>query len=165
MGTGDNPQTSATHELITTLLTEIPMFNSLRTAELDVLAGYTNFMDLKPGEFLFREGEKGDYGCFVAKGSLDVIKKSGDEGSSKIANLKAGRSIGEMSLIDSFPRSASAKAVEDTTVIILTAQVFDQLLRDHPKIGVKILKGVARLLSLNLRRTSGMLVDHLQHGK
>ena len=35
-----------------------------------------NYFELKKGETLFREGEKGDYVCFIVKGQLEVLKRS-----------------------------------------------------------------------------------------
>ena len=69
--------------------------------------------------------------------------------------------IGEMSVVDNFPRSATAKARTETSFLTLTQKNFDEILKNHPEIGIKILKGISRLLSLNLRKTSSRLADYL----
>ena len=142
-------------------LIEIQIFDSLTSDELRIVAKYMNFMDFQPREIVFREGEKGDYVCFVAEGSLNVLKKNENGRQVIIASLNKGRSIGEMSVIDDFPRSATVKARNDTTLVILTRKGFDQILKVHPNIGVKILKGISRLLSMNLRKTSSQLADYM----
>ena len=142
-------------------LINIPMFDSLSPDELRMVAKHMNFMDLNAGEILFREGEKGDYVCFVAEGSLDVVKRSGKGHFATLATLTRGRSIGEMAVIDEFPRSATVRACTSAALVILTRKGFDVILEQHPGIGVKILKGISRLLSQNLRKTSSRLADYL----
>ena len=142
-------------------LIDIPMFDNLTTDELKIVARFMNFMDFKPGEVIFKEGESGDFVCFVVDGFLHVLKKNETGQSVKIAELNNGRSIGEMAVIDDFPRSATVKARKDTTLVILTRHGFNQILEKHSGIGVKILKAIARLLSMNLRKTSSRLADYM----
>jgi len=120
-----------------------------------------NFMDFDPREVIFKEGDKGDYVCFVTDGSLDVVKKNEVAKDVVIASLGRGRSMGEMAVIDDFPRSATVRARNKTTLIILTRDGFNQILDQHSQIGVKMLKGIARLLSMNLRKTSSRLADYM----
>ena len=142
-------------------LSKIPLFDRLNGQELGVLAKYINVIDVNPGEYIFKEGDKGDYVCFVEKGSLDVMKRSSAGGTAIIATLTRGRSIGEMAVIDKFPRSATIRARTEATLLTLTRSGFDLILEQEPTIGVKILKGISRLLSQNLRRTSSQLADYM----
>jgi len=142
-------------------LSMIPLFDRLNGQELGVLAKYVNVIDVNPGEYIFKEGDKGDYVCFVEKGSLDVMKRSSAGGTAIIATLTRGRSIGEMAVIDKFPRSATIRARTEATLLTLTRSGFDLILEQEPTIGVKILKGISRLLSQNLRRTSSQLADYM----
>ena len=143
------------------LLIYIPIFDSLDSAELRILSKYLNTVEAKRGEFIFKEGDRGDYVCFVVEGALDVIK-SNDQGQHVvISTLSKGRSIGEMSLLDNFPRSASVRARTKATFITLSRDSFESICEDHPRIGIKIVRGVARLLSLGLRKTSSRLADYM----
>jgi CRP/FNR family cyclic AMP-dependent transcriptional regulator len=142
-------------------LCNIPLFDRLNGEELSVLAKYVNVIEVNPGEYVFKEGDRGDYICFVENGSLDVMKRSSAGGSAIIATLTQGRSIGEMSVIDNFPRSATIRARTRATLLTLTRSRFDLILEQYPAIGVKILKGISRLLSQNLRRTSSQLADYI----
>lgn len=142
-------------------LSNIPLFDRLNGQELGVLAKYVNVIDVNPGEYIFKEGDKGDYVCFVEEGSLDVMKRSSAGGTAIIATLTRGRSIGEMAVIDNFPRSATIRARTKATLLTLTRSGFDLILEQEPTIGVKILKGISRLLSQNLRRTSSQLADYM----
>ena len=142
-------------------LNNIPIFDSLNAKELGVVAKHMNLIDVNLGEYVFKEGDSGDYVCFVANGSLEVLKKSEVGDTVVIATLNRGRSIGEMSVIDHFPRSATVRARTKATLVTLKRRAFDAILDKHPTIGAKILKGISRLLSQNLRRTSSMLADYM----
>jgi len=142
-------------------LSLIPIFSALQNEELQTIEKYMFFNKVEPGEYVFREGEKGDYVCFVAGGALDVIKLNQHAQPVVITTLAKGGSIGEMALIDKLTRSASVRACTPSSLIVLTRKGFDLILKLHPEIGIKILKGVASLLSINLRKTSDKLAEFM----
>jgi len=142
-------------------LNRIPLFQGLSLEEIAVLDQYLGEMELAAGEAVFREGEKGDFVCFVTAGELEVIKQSLNAGVTTMALLGKGRSIGEMALIDELPRSATVQARSDARLTLLSRSAFEALSREAPEIGIKILKHLARSLSLSLRRTSNTLSDSL----
>jgi CRP-like cAMP-binding protein len=153
-------------EAITDFLIHFPFFDRLSRNELDRLSNHINIVELNPGEFLFKEGDKGDSVFFIVKGELDVTKESRSRNhlgidNVVIAKLSKGRTIGEMSFIDKIPRSATVKAVKKSLLVTISGTGFDHVLKDSPEIGVKILRGIAKLLSLSLRKTSSLLVDSL----
>lgn len=142
-------------------LVDIPMFDDLHPQELNTVARYTNYIEVKAGDHIFKEGDKGEYVCFVTSGSLDVLKMTETGGNVIIATLAKGSSIGEMSVIDEYPRSATVRARTQATFLTLTRTGFDSILKEYPNIGIKILKGISRKLSLNLRQTSSRLADFM----
>ncbi len=156
-----NP-TSETEEDTRNFLLNLPLFNSFNMDELDILAKHMSYIHLKKGEYLFVEGDKGSFMGFVVRGLLEVIKKSDSDENIVIARLTKGSSIGEMSLIDKSTRSATVVAKQPTTMVTLTDKGFDILTTKSPALGVKIIKKTARLLSLNMRRTSSHLADLMQ---
>ncbi len=155
------PKTTSLKKQIIDFLIQMPLFNQLDSNELTLIADHMNFFEIKKNEILFREGDKGDYVCFIVDGQLEVIKEAATGLGKVIATLPAGRTIGEMSIIDHTPRSATVRACTDTTLVALTGKGFDLILEHHPRIGIKILKGLARLLSMNMRKTSSRLADTL----
>ena len=142
-------------------LIDFPLFDDLKGNQLNIVAGHMNYYDIDKGEILFKEGDKGDYICFVLDGVIDVLKKSITGDSIVIAALPKGRSFGEMSILDSFPRSATARARTKSSFLTLTRVNFDTILKDYPQIGITILKGISRILSQNLRQTSSRLADYI----
>lgn len=140
-----------------------PFFDTLTSKDILIIAEHINFLEIEEGDFVFREGEVGDCVYFVIKGELEVIKEGppGDQAGVVISTLSKGRSIGEMSVIDKTPHSATVRARTRSTVVTLSAEGFDLILEKHPRIGIKILKGLSRLLSMNLRKTSARLAEYM----
>jgi len=67
-------QENKTTETIIDFLIDLPLFDKLQAQELKIIARYMNLIEMNKGEILFKEGDKGDYVCFVADGTLEVIK-------------------------------------------------------------------------------------------
>ena len=76
-----------------------------------------------------------------------------------IATVTRNKSIGEMAVIDEYTRSATVSARQDTSIVALTKAGFDAVLNENPRVGAAILKKIATLVSMNLRRTSSQLAD------
>lgn len=146
---------------IMALLDSIPIFDKFTHKDAKIIAGYLSLMECDPGETLFREGDKGDYLCFVISGKLEVVKTSKSTDDVIISTIGKGRSIGEMSVVDDYPRSATVICKTSATLVALTRERFDTLLDEYPHIGVKVMRGITRLLSLNLRKTSSRLADYM----
>ncbi|MFH2064599.1 MAG: cyclic nucleotide-binding domain-containing protein [Pseudomonadota bacterium] len=140
----------------------IPLFEQINAEEVKVVARHMDTIDLNSGDILFRESDKGNYVFFIKEGKLDVLKKSESSGGNvTLATLGEGQSIGEMSVIDDFPRSATIQARSRAKLYILSKSAFDMILNKHPRIGIKLLKGISRLLTRNLRETSSRLADYI----
>lgn len=84
---------------------------------------------LQEGEWLFREGDQGDTAFVIENGLLEICREE-DGQQHRIAQLGPGDLIGEMSLIDKLPRSASAFARLPTRLRVLTRQHLDEKLGD-----------------------------------
>lgn len=149
-------------ETLVDLVMYLPLFGGMTSDDLNTVAAYMNFFELEPGEILFREGDPGDSVCFVVQGGLDVYKSCGvSDESAVIATVPRYRSIGEMSVIDNTSRSATVKARVKTSMVSMSKSGFDELIERHPSIGIHILKQIARLISMNLRKTSSRLADYM----
>ena len=120
-------------EAITDFLIHFPFFDRLSRNELDLVANHIHIVELNPEEVLFNEGDKGDGVFFIVEGELDVIKEPRSRNEWGIDNvvitkLSKGRTIGEMSVIDKIPRSATVKAVKKSTLVNMTGSGFDLVL-------------------------------------
>ena len=66
-------------------------------------------LNLLPGDYIFREGEFGQHAYIINSGTVELVKFTGDQ-QSVLAELEKGALFGEMAIIDSSARSASARA-------------------------------------------------------
>ncbi len=138
------------------------LFSNLSPDQLTYIIKYMDSLELKAGEILFKEGDAGDFMCIVLDGALEIIKEdTWKDQADVIATLGQGNSVGEMSLIEHTPRSATVRAVSNTHLTILSQGVFDMIIDKEPDIGIKMLKGLTLVLSENLRDTSSRLADEL----
>ena len=107
----------------------------------------------KAGEALFVAGDRGD-GCYRVEQGLVKITVTSDRGEERIiALVGAGEIIGELSLIDHQPRSASAIALCDSTFRYITRQAFEDCTKDDPE----TYKDLVAILAARLRETDEAL--------
>lgn len=137
------------------------MFRDFEWSQIELLSGYLQLYRAAPKTVLFREGDRGDFMCVVLQGKLDVLKQDAQQIEKSVATVYAGRSLGEMVMLDSEPRSATAVVVETALLAVLTQEKFAAMTRDKPALAMKLLLKIAQLLSQRLRHTSGVLVDYL----
>ena len=148
-------------EEIVDFIINLPLFEFLEHHELEVVAEHMRCVELAAGQVLFNEWDKADYVCFIQSGELDVTKKTGPRAREVMATLRRGRSIGEMSIINNFPRASTVIARTDVRLAVFPQQAFETILANHAAIGINILKGLANLLSINLKKTSSRLADNM----
>ncbi|WP_074824304.1 MULTISPECIES: cyclic nucleotide-binding domain-containing protein [Bradyrhizobium] len=90
---------------------------------------------LKAGEILFNAGDPGDALYIVARGKVDVLRSQGAGTSSDaIAQVGVGHAFGEMSLLSGGPRTATIRAAEDTELMKIGKDDFDQLVAADPQL-------------------------------
>jgi CRP/FNR family cyclic AMP-dependent transcriptional regulator len=97
-------------------------------------------------EFLFREGDDCDAMYVIKSGRIAITKAKGS-GEVVLAEKKAGEMLGEMGFFDSKPRSAGAKAIQDTEVIALPFVALHAQFKTFPewlKVMVKTINGQLR---------------------
>ena len=117
------------------LLARIPFFTTLPEEELDRLASEMEVVNLKSGEILFREGERGEHLYIIVSGHLEILKAPGTEDELVLNTIHEGEYIGEMSLITGAPRTASVRAQSaDVVLLSLSRKQFNDLLHHHPEL-------------------------------
>lgn len=161
MKTDPSPECRDNAKLISEFIANIPMFDDLSLPELTLVAERMRLVQLRKGDTLFDEWDMGDFVCFVESGTVEMLKKCGPDNYTVIATLGRGRSVGEMSIIDNFPRAATLRALTAARIVTFSRLNFEGLLTTHSGVGIKLLKGLARLLGHNLRKTSSRLNDYM----
>jgi CRP/FNR family cyclic AMP-dependent transcriptional regulator len=98
------------------------------------------------------EGEIGDEIFIVMEGTVEIIVNSGRKTPKVVIHLGVGQLIGEMSLVDRGPRSATVRAIEDPTIVqVIRHQDFHTLCKRNYRIGYIVMHNMAADLSFKLR--------------
>jgi CRP/FNR family transcriptional regulator, cyclic AMP receptor protein len=140
------------------IIDDVAVFHYLDKGEVEELVPYLEYRKYQEGEVLFEEGEPGEFICFISSGKMEIKKETDFKGKQVIlALLSKGSFVGELSIIDGKPRSATVVSLEPSETLILHGDKFEELVNEHPRIGVKILRGIARILSLRLRKSGDRL--------
>jgi CRP/FNR family transcriptional regulator, cyclic AMP receptor protein len=133
---------------------EIPRLLSGLPARLstELFAG-AELVRLSDGQALFRAGDSG-HGCYrIEHGLLKVTIVSSSGGERILAFLGQGAIVGELSMIDGLPRSASVVTVRDAAVSFLSRAAFESFAERHPE----LYKSLVSLLAKRLRETDRLV--------
>lgn len=121
--------------LKTELLKQIDLFSPLPQSALDFLIEKSTDRVLEDGEILFKEGFTEEMMYVILSGKM-VVRK----GSKKVAILGQGEYLGEMSIIDSKPRSASALAMGSVLLMEIPKSLFDKYISSNSKALFEMMK-------------------------
>lgn len=97
-------------------------------------------------EVIFHQGDPGDALHIIRRGSVKIVLPSAEGEEAIIATLRGGDFFGELALLDSEPRSATATAVEATETLILPRPVFRELLDTYPELRDALFAALTKLL-------------------
>ncbi len=104
------------------------------------------------GHVLFHEGDEGEDMYIIQSGKV-AIKKRLKEGEATLAVLEKGDFFGEMALLERLPRSASAEVLEEGDLIVISGEMFGDMIKSNPEIAVRML----RKQSIRIRETNKQL--------
>jgi CRP-like cAMP-binding protein/Zn-dependent protease len=114
------------------LIDALPAFEDLSEDLLSDLAGRVELVRVRDGQVVFRQGDVADAFYVVRSGIVRIEDEDPEEGDTDIlTTLDAGDSFGELGLLGSAPRAATARAHGDTTVFRVDKASFDRLLADE----------------------------------
>jgi signal transduction histidine kinase len=133
-------------------LRHLSLFSGISEEELERLVRMGQQVLLPPRGVLIREGEPGDALYVVLEGDFEITKHSGSS-EVVIAHRGAGEVMGEMSLLDNEPRSATVRALTPSRLLKIDQESFHKLLEWSPPAARAILKTVTS----RLRNTEAML--------
>jgi len=129
-------------------LKSAPVFERVSGEDLAPLARVAEVEVFTAGQVLAQEGEPGDAIYVIVRGRVR-ISHDGHE----LATNGPGDTVGEMSVLDEAPRSATATAIEETEVLRIGNEEFYEILHEQ----VEIAEGVIRVLADRVRRLDEQL--------
>lgn len=136
-------------------LKKISWFEDLDERSLEAIERAAVEQSYKPGQEIVRQGDTGVGAFIIRSGKVDIVQDR-DGKQTKLATLGPGEVIGEMALLDEFPRSATATAAEPTTVLGIQRWHFRGILQSHPQLALALLP----ILSRRIRNAEGQLPQH-----
>ena len=131
------------------------IFQGVDADAAESLAKEMETIDVRKGEIVFSEGEPGDSLYIVLSGKIKLGRRAADGRQNLLALTGPSDMIGELSLFDPGPRTATATAVLDTRLARLRKQALRPWLSNRPEIAEQLLRVLAR----RLRRTNDALAD------
>jgi len=137
------------------LLRKIHIFNALEDQDLDELAKRLIQRRFSCGQVLFHMGDEGGNLYIIRQGRVKVTIPSSDGEEVILTILSAGEILGELSLIDGKPRSATVQAMEETNVLVLYREDFLDILRGR----FDVVQRVLEVLTQRLRITDISLAE------
>jgi CRP/FNR family cyclic AMP-dependent transcriptional regulator len=111
------------------------------------------------GTVLFREGEPGREMYVVQQGKVTISKRVGDV-EKILSSLGPGEFLGEMSILNNKPRSATATCTDRSRLLVLDAKTFETMVRSSAEIAIRMIKKLAdRLQEANEQIENLLLAD------
>ena len=151
------------------LLQDSSLLQDFSAAEADVLGAMMLHVKAQPGQILITEGDCTDWMMLLLRGTVDVGKRLGQDAApeergdnTRLAVVRSGAVLGEMSMFDGEPRYASCWALSEVEAAVLDRAAVAELIHTKPEIGAKLLVKLTQLLAQRLRNTSTQLVKALR---
>jgi len=143
----------------------ISLLHSLTPPESLLLFNICKRKVFVPGDVIVQEGDKGATMFFFISGEVEIVsnitmklpgKKGFDKAEKAFIRVKAENAhfLGEMSLFEDEPRSATIRALSDCVLYEIDKSSFKNFVRTYPRIGVKILWEIAVVLSSRVRKNN-----------
>jgi len=133
------------------LLGQMPLFQACSKRQLGQVAALTVPAELPAGTVLTRQGASGGLAYVIAWGRAEVLRSG-----RRLATLGPGDVVGELSLIDGEPRSATVKALSDLQVLEIDGRDLRRLMRKAPSVVRKLMESLAERLREVDRLTASM---------
>lgn len=135
-------------------LRSFPLLEDLSDPALKRLLAQANWFGLPGGTLLPRDGENDQALFLVVTGVLGVFVDDAKSGRAMVAQIQAGETIGEMSLISGEKYSSQIVALRDTELLRLSRDGFQALMVRHPHVVLNLMRILVRRLQVSTRRLS-----------
>jgi len=121
-------------------LKPIEIFEGLNVNELAAVASVTEEVSFDASETVIKEGDAGNTLYLILEGEVAVIKSEENGSEMTLDHIGDGDHFGEMALFEEIPRTATIRTTKPCRMLILHRQEFDEMVREYPRIALKICK-------------------------
>ena len=129
------------------------LFYYLAENDFENLISYFEFKNIPGGEILWKEGDQSDHLAFIVAGKIKITKETEFKGREVVVGVFGrGTLAGELCILDGQPRATSATAMEPSTLLLLSKNNFEKVLKENPEAGMRLLKSMLLAASSRLRQ-------------
>ena len=137
------------------------LLEDLTKADLEKIAKIVKILSFKKGEPLFKEKEETQGLYLIHSGKVEISKTTPDGWKQTLAVLHGEHFLGELSIIEKRQHEATAIALENTGVYLITRNDFEKMEKHDTALTSKIMKKLVLVLSKNLRRMNEKFINSL----
>lgn len=127
------------------LLRNIPLFSKIDPSKLKLLAFASERVTFGAGQELFHQGDHSDTAYIIMVGSADVCVDA-PGGEISVAQLAKNDIVGEIGILCDVPRTATVRAMDSVTTLAISKDLFFQMVREYPDMGIEIMRELAARL-------------------
>ena len=153
---------------ISNILKLADIFYELTTTQIELVASVAEERKFQRGEIIFREQTAGRELYVIADGEVDIeidpalVGNQPNGAPYRVATLRRGQSFGEVALVDEGIRTASARATQhETRLILIPREKLMLLCETYPPLGYRLMRNLAADLALKIRHTDLQIREHL----
>ena len=146
-------------------LKQSDIFYQFTPTQLELVANLCREVSFAEGDIIFRENSSSKELYVIVQGEVDILFNSNEmdkKGDTVIARLRRGQSFGEVALVDEGLRSASARAAEnDTKLLVIGRDKLVMLCEAYPHLGYRLMYNLAADLAMKIRNSGLRIRDQL----
>lgn len=147
--------------ITTDILKQQVLLEGIDEAGLGKIAGMTQKFSVKKGDQLFKEKDNTKGLWLIHSGKIEISRITADGWRQTLVVLPAGHFFGELSILENRKHVASATALEDTELLLIPKEDFDDLVQKDCALALKLVIKLAIAMSKNLRRMNDKFLSAL----
>ena len=155
---------------IVNFLKQSDIFYMFSSTQLELIANLCQEVVYQEGEVIFRENSEGKELYVIAQGEVDILvnpaivggPSKGEQKETRVATMRRGQSFGEIALVDEGLRSATARAAQkETRLLIIPRDKIIMLCETYPQLGYRLMNNLAADLAMKIRNTDLRIREQL----
>ncbi|HLF95487.1 MAG TPA: cyclic nucleotide-binding domain-containing protein [Planctomycetota bacterium] len=150
----------AASQFILNSISRMRIFGGVHVTKLMRIVKLIKGTRVPSGRAIVQRGHPGEAFFIVLEGNTEVIQEDENGRESVLVTLPPGECFGEMSLITGEPATATVRAKDDATVLVMSKENFYAMLGIAPEVAITL----ARILAGRLTHTSRRVLEELKKG-
>jgi CRP-like cAMP-binding protein len=133
-------------------LRNIPFFAGLPTPRLKLIAYTAELVRFESGEVIVRQGDPSDAVYILAEGEADVLLTDDQGNDLSLGTMGKNTLFGEIGVLCKGRRTTTVKAKDGVVTYKISSQLFLELVRSSPEIGMQVMTVLAQRLERSTQR-------------